>query len=128
LMQIEALESLNNLRLIGEKRGLVISATGTGKTYLSAFDVRNVKPERVLFLAHREQILMKSLNDYRDLIGGDPADYGIYSGSKKDIHAKYMFATVQTFSKESHLEQFSKDAFDYIIIDEAHKQCKFIYE
>ncbi|WP_250130252.1 DEAD/DEAH box helicase family protein [Jeotgalicoccus sp. WY2] len=101
LMQEEALDSLKNLRLTGEKKGLVVSATGTGKTYLSAFDVRNVKPERVLFIAHREQILMKS-NDYRDLLGGDPADYGIYSGSKKDINAKYMFATVQIFLKKSY--------------------------
>ena len=128
LMQEEALDSLKNLRLTGEKKGLVVSATGTGKTYLSAFDVRNVKPERVLFIAHREQILMKSLNDYRDLLGGDPADYGIYSGSKKDINAKYMFATVQTFSKESHLEQFPKDAFDYIIIDEAHRSSANSYK
>lgn len=121
LMQEEALDSLNNLRLTGENKGLVISATGTGKTYLSAFDVRNVNPKRVLFIAHREQILQKSLNDYRSLIGGEPSDYGIYSGSKKDNYAKYMFATIQTFSKESNLHQFPKDTFDYIIIDEAHR-------
>jgi DNA or RNA helicases of superfamily II len=127
LMQEEALDSLKNLRLTGERKGLVVSATGTGKTYLSAFDVRNVNPERVLFIAHREQILLKSLNDYRDLLGGDPSDYGIYSGSKKDINAKYMFATVQTFSKESHLEQFPKDAFDYIVIDEAHRSSASSY-
>lgn len=127
LMQEEALRSLEELRLSGEKRGLVISATGTGKTYLSAFDVRNFNPSRVLFIAHREQILMKSLNDYRNLIGGDPSDFGIYSGSKKDIDAKYMFATVQTFSKESHLEQFPKHAFDYIVIDEAHRSSANSY-
>src|SRR5699024_12716522 len=47
----------------GEDKGLIVSATGTGKTYLSAFDVKQFNPERVLFVAHREQILQKSLQD-----------------------------------------------------------------
>lgn len=128
LMQVEALDSLKNLRLMGETKGLVISATGTGKTYLSAFDVKSMNPDRVLFIAHREQILNKSLNDYRNLIGGDPADYGIYAGNRKDADAKYMFATIQTFSKDNHLKQFSRDAFDYIIIDEAHRSSANSYE
>lgn len=121
IMQREALESLKNLRLIGEKKGLVVSATGTGKTYLSAFDVKQAEPKRVLFIAHREQILQKSLQDYRDLIDLSPEHFGIYSGSAKDKDARFLFATVQTLSRQNHLYQFSPDDFDYIIIDEAHR-------
>lgn len=121
IMQQEALESLKNLRLTGEKKALVVSATGTGKTYLSAFDVKQAEPKRVLFIAHREQILHKSLQDYRDLIDLPPERFGIYSGSAKDKDARYLFATVQTLSRQNHLYQFNPDDFDYIIIDEAHR-------
>ncbi|SDK75785.1 DUF3427 domain-containing protein [Lacicoccus qingdaonensis] len=121
IMQQEALESLKNLRLTGEKKGLVVSATGTGKTYLSAFDVKQAEPKRVLFIAHREQILHKSLQDYRDLIDLPPEQFGIYSGRAKDRNAKFLFATVQTLSRQNHLYQFNHDDFDYIIIDEAHR-------
>src|SRR5699024_11209501 len=102
----------------GEDKGLIVSATGTGKTYLSAFDVKQFNPERVLFVAHREQILQKSLQDYRDLIDMEPQHFGIYSGTSKNKDAKYLFATVQTLSREDHLQQFKRDDFDYIVIDE----------
>lgn len=128
IMQEEALESLKNLRLSGERKGLIVSATGTGKTFLSAFDVKRYKPKRVLFIAHREQILIKTLNDYRDLIGGDPSEYGINSGTSKSLNSKYIFATVQTFSRDDHLKQFKKDAFDYIVIDEAHRSSAESYK
>lgn len=121
IMQQEALESLKNLRLTGENKGLVVSATGTGKTYLSAFDVKQAEPDRVLFIVHREQILKKSLQDYRDLIDLPPEQLGIYSGRSKDKDARFLFATVQTLSRQNHLYQFNPDDFDYIIIDEAHR-------
>ncbi|MFD2830587.1 DUF3427 domain-containing protein [Corticicoccus populi] len=121
LMQVEALESLKHLRATGADKGLIISATGTGKTFLSAFDVKQFKPQRVLFIAHREQILAKSMEDYRGLLGGPIEDYGIYSGSRKNREAKYLFATIQTLSKEAHLKAFDAKHFDYIIIDEAHR-------
>ncbi|MHC3850551.1 DEAD/DEAH box helicase family protein, partial [Streptococcus thermophilus] len=60
-MQEAALEGLRNIRGQGKDRALVISATGTGKTFLSAFDVKQYNPERMLFIVHREQILKKSL-------------------------------------------------------------------
>ncbi|MCZ4238226.1 DEAD/DEAH box helicase family protein, partial [Staphylococcus equorum] len=77
-------------------KGIVVSATGTGKTYLSAFDVGQAEPDRVLFVVHREQILNKAKEDYRRILGGKKDDYGILSGSKKESNAKYVFATVQT--------------------------------
>lgn len=120
-MQSVALEQLKNLRATGAEKGLIISATGTGKTYLSAFDVRNFAPNKMLFIVHREQILKKAMQDYRKILGGHEDDFGILSGNSKDTNAKYLFATIQTVSKDNYLQQFVKDQFDYILIDEVHK-------
>lgn len=120
-MQSVALEQLKELRATGAGKGLIISATGTGKTYLSAFDVRNFAPKKMLFIVHREQILKKAMQDNRKILGGHEEDFGILSGNSKDINAKYLFATIQTVSKDNYLQQFAKDQFDYILIDEVHK-------
>ena len=119
-MQTAALNEIEALRLAGKDRGLVVSATGTGKTYLGAFDVRAAKPKRMLFLAHREQILQKSCQSFQNILGGDPANFGLYTGGARDKNAKYLFASVQTLSREEHLHRFSPDDFDYILIDEVH--------
>lgn len=120
-MQEAALSSLKALREEGESKGLVISATGTGKTYLAAFDVQQCQPKRVLFIVHREQILKKALESFYSILGGPLSDYGILSGNSKDLEAKYLFATIQTVSKGNYQELLGKDAFDYILIDEVHK-------
>lgn len=120
-MQIEALAQLKALRETGANKGLIISATGTGKTYLSAFDVRQFNPKKVLFVVHREQILKKAMQDYRKVLGGNEDDYGILSGNSKDLNARYLFATIQTISRDSYLDTFAKEHFDYILIDEVHR-------
>ncbi|OAB48059.1 NgoFVII family restriction endonuclease [Paenibacillus antarcticus] len=120
-MQLSALENIKAVRLASHKRALVISATGTGKTYLSAFDVRSFNPKRLLFIAHREQILLKAKSDYMNVVGGIDQDYGMLSSTGKNIQAKYLFATIQTISKSDVLSQFDPKAFDYILIDEVHK-------
>lgn len=127
-MQTAALEQLKSLRATGAQKGLIISATGTGKTYLSAFDVRNFAPKKMLFVVHREQILKKALQDYRKILGGHEDDFGILSGNSKDTNAKYLFATVQTLSSQRHLQQFAKDEFDYILIDEVHRAGANTYQ
>ena len=119
-MQKDALKQLQLLRQAGKQRGLIISATGTGKTYLGAFDVRAAKPKKMLFLAHREQILEKSKDSFFRVIGGKKEDYGLYTGNSRDKNAKYVFATVQTLSKSNHLSSFARDEFDYILVDEVH--------
>lgn len=120
-MQETALTQLKELRATGAKKGLIISATGTGKTYLSAFDVRNTSPNRMLFVVHREQILKKAMADYRKVLGGNDEDFGILSGNSKDLNARYLFATIQTISRDAYLQQFAKDHFDYVLIDEVHR-------
>lgn len=119
-MQTEALLNIASLRTEKDK-GLIISATGTGKTYLSAFDVRNYAPQKMLFVVHREQILQKAKSDFKRILGGYDDEFGILSGTTKDTNAKYLFATIQSLSKDSMLSQFKEDEFDYILIDEVHK-------
>lgn len=120
-MQLSALNNLADLRASGAKKGLIISATGTGKTYLSAFDVKNFAPKRMLFIVHKEQILHKALLDYQKILGGELQDYGILSGSIKQNQAKYLFATIQTISKDKYLDNYLHEEFDYILVDEVHK-------
>ena len=115
IMQVQALKNLESLRNYA-KRGLLISATGTGKTYLSGFDVKNAKAERVLFIAHRKTILSKAKETFETII--KDKKMGIYDGSIGE--EDYIFAMIQTMSKKEHLEKFPKDYFDYIIIDEVH--------
>ena len=116
IMQKQALENLNNLRKY-ERKGLLISATGTGKTYLSAFDVRNANPKRILFIAHRKTILQKAKETYENIL----RDKKIVIYGEEDIdEADVVFAMIQTLSKENHMTKFSPDYFDYIVVDEVH--------
>ncbi|MUV37642.1 Type I site-specific deoxyribonuclease [Lentibacillus sp. JNUCC-1] len=120
-MQTAALAEIQQVRDEGHDKGLVISATGTGKTYLAAFDVRRVAPKRMLFVVHREQILHKAKADFQRIMGGLSKDFGILSGFHKQMDAKYLFTTIQTISKLETLKQFNRDEFDYILVDEVHK-------
>lgn len=126
-MQQAALKEIQAVRDAGRNKGLVISATGTGKTYLSAFDARRFSPKRMLFVVHREQILQKAKSDFIRVLGGIEEEFGILSGTIKQTNAKYLFATIQTISKDENLLQFERDAFDYILIDEVHKAGAISY-
>lgn len=119
-MQVAALKELAALRKSGASKALVISATGTGKTYLGAFDVKQVGAKRLLFVVHREQILKAALRSFHKVLGGSLSEYGILAGGQKQTKAKYLFATVQTLSKPEILTEFMPDEFDYVLIDEAH--------
>lgn len=115
-MQKKALSSLQNLRNSGEKKALIISATGTGKTILSAFDVEKFKADKALFIVHRENIARKSLKTYKQIISNKT--FGLLTGNYKQLESDYVFATIQTLVK--YKEKFPKKYFDYIIIDEVH--------
>ena len=119
-MQRSALESLRLLRSEGCKKALLISATGTGKTYLSTFDVNLVNPRRFLFVVHRENIATAVMKSFKKIFG-ESKKMGILTGSEKDFGAEYIFSTIQTLSKPEILKKFSPDYFDYIVIDEVHR-------
>lgn len=118
-MQQKALKALAKLQQDNKHKALLISATGTGKTYLSAFAVKKANPKRLLFLAHREQILKQACKTFAKII--PDIQYGILSANHKDFHKPYLFATINMLSKEENLTQFAPTHFDYIIIDETHR-------
>ena len=118
-MQEEALKSLKNLRDNNKDKALLISATGTGKTFLSAFDVKRFKPKRLLFVVHRRNIAEAALRSFQYLIPN--VSMGIFSGNTKETDSDFIFSTVQTIHKKEYREMFERDAFDYIIIDEVHR-------
>ena len=89
-MQIEFIKSLNKLIEAGEKRALLISATGTGKTYASAFALRENNPRKALFLVHREQIAKQAIESYKKIFGNTKT-FGLLSGNSKDFETDYLF-------------------------------------
>jgi len=114
--QIEALYHLKKTREVGNTKGLVVAATGIGKTYLAAFDSREFN--RVLFVAHREEILKQAKQSFFN-IRPDKSS-GFFMGNIQDMDTDFLFASVQSLGKEVALQRFSKTYFDYIVIDEFH--------
>jgi superfamily II DNA or RNA helicase/diadenosine tetraphosphate (Ap4A) HIT family hydrolase len=117
-IQLEALEALAETRAQGNAAGLVVLATGLGKTWLSAFDTVRFQAKRVLFVAHREEILRQALATFRAI--RPEATLGFYTGAEKTPEAEVLFASIQTLGKAEHLRRFSSRSFDYIIVDEFH--------
>lgn len=117
-MQRDAMKSISELRERGEDRALLIAATGTGKTYLSIFDVMQMNPRKVLYIAHRDMILEKAKESYDSLLGN--INSGLLNGNNHDYGASYLFASIFTLVKDDVLNHFRHDEFDYIVIDEVH--------
>ena len=117
-IQIEALYALEDSRAEGAVKGLVQAATGVGKTYLAAFDSANY--EKVLFVAHREEILKQAAVIFKNVRRSE--DYGFFYGKDKETTKSVIFASVATLGKKEYLQEsyFSSEYFDYIVIDEFH--------
>lgn len=126
VMQQEALINLKSLRENNKNKALIISATGTGKTYLSAFDAQSFNPKKLLFVVHRLTIAKDALKTFKKIFG-NTRTMGLYSGSEKNLDCDFIFSTVQTISKDQYLKQFAKDHFEYIIIDETHRSSANSY-
>lgn len=120
-MQSDALAQIAQLRDRGERRAVVVSATGTGKTILAALDVRAAAPERMLFVVHREQILDRAIEDFRTVLGAPASDFGKLAGSTRQLDRRYVFATVQSLSRPETLASIAPDTFDYVLVDEVHR-------
>lgn len=126
-MQVGFITNLLKIREAGEKRALLISATGTGKTYASAFALREENPEKALFLVHREQIAKQAMESYKRVFG-QTKKLGLLSGNAKDYEADYLFSTMQMMAKPETMNRFRRDEFQTIIIDEAHRIGAFSYQ
>ena len=124
--QIEALCALENTRVEGAKRALVQAATGVGKTYLAAFDSK--KYGRVLFVAHREEILKQAAESFKNVRNSD--DYGFFDGESKCTDKSVIFASVATLGRNEYLNDkyFAPDYFNYIVIDEFHHAVNDQYQ
>ena len=118
-IQSEALLALDNMKNSGITKALAISATGTGKTFLSAFAVEAFKAKKVLFIVHRDTIINAAMNTYK-IVFGDEKTIGKYNPTNENNY-DIVFAMIQTLEKEKNLNNFSSDFFDYIVIDEAHR-------
>lgn len=124
--QIEALCALENTRAEGAGRALVQAATGVGKTYLAAFDSKDY--ERVLFVAHREEILKQAAQSFKNVRNSD--DYGFFDGESKCTDRSVIFASVATLGRSEYLNNkyFASDYFNYIVIDEFHHAINDQYQ
>lgn len=124
--QIEALCALENTRAEGARRALVQAATGVGKTYLAAFDSKNY--ERVLFVAHREEILNQAAVSFQNVRNSD--DYGFFNGEQKGTDKSVIFASVATLGRLEYLNEtyFAPDYFSYVVIDEFHHAINEQYQ
>ncbi|MGL5621525.1 DEAD/DEAH box helicase family protein, partial [Cetobacterium sp.] len=117
--QVPALYELSKTREEGYKKAMVVVGTGLGKTYLSAFD--SMSFNKILFVAHRDEILRDAKKTF-ETVYKDSKSYGFFNGYKKEVTKDITFATVTTLSKDEYLtdDYFSKEYFDYIVIDEFH--------
>ena len=118
-MQVGFIRNLKKILDAGENRALLISATGTGKTYASAFAMRELGFKRVLFIVHRGQLARQTKKSYEKVFSKS-VSMGLVGFGYHEYDSDFVFATVQTLNRDEHLLQYSKDEFDCIVLDEAH--------
>lgn len=127
-MQEEFLKRLDDLMIDrGETKALLVSATGTGKTYASAFAVKKFNPKRFLFLVHRQQIAEQSLKTYKKVFNNPNISFGILGGGKHQTDVDFLFSTFQSMNANDRFKRFDKDEFDYIVVDEVHRAAADTY-
>ena len=123
-MQLQFIKRLNESIENGDSRGLLISATGTGKTYASAFGVKSIQNfeiNKLLFVTHRETILKQAIETYKNVFGNS-IKTALYSGSNHNLgDANFIFSTISTIGKDKYLKEFKEDEYDFVIIDECHR-------
>ena len=132
--QQEILDKLDAERSVrGYTRNLVVAATGTGKTVISALDYKRFrrqnpgKPCRLLFVAHREEILRQSLYTFRAVL--KDANFGeMFVGSFRPESIDNLFISIQTFNSQDFTEKTSPDFYDYIVVDEFHHAAAPTYQ
>lgn len=132
--QQEILETLQAEReILNHHKNLVVAATGVGKTVISAFDYKNFvrenkgKVNRLLFIAHREDILVQSMKTFRTILR-DRNFGGLYTGNYTPDNIDHVFMTIQTFNSKKFDEITTSDFYDFIIVDEFHHASAKSYQ
>lgn len=126
-MQVGFIRNLKNIVDAGESRALLISATGTGKTYASAFAMRELGYKKVLFLVHRGQLARQTKKSY-ERVFDKTVSMGLVGAGNSEYDKDYVFAMIQTLNRDEHLQKFSPEHFDCIILDEAHHSAAETYQ
>ena len=126
-MQVRFIANLRKILQHNERRALLISATGTGKTYASAFAMRELGFKRVLFLVHRATLATQAKDSYQRVFG-NVVSMGLVGAGYHEYDKDYVFATVETLNKDAHLQKYKPDEFDCIILDEAHHSSANTYQ
>ena len=124
-MQKKALEEIRRLRAMNVDRALIVAATGSGKTFLSAFDAMEAGAKKLLFIVHKDMILKEAMDTYMHVFSSSRT-YGMFAGGKKELDVDFLFAT--NVSIAQHLDLFSPDEFDYIVFDEVHHAAASTYQ
>ncbi|UUX33533.1 DUF3427 domain-containing protein [Fundicoccus culcitae] len=125
-MQLKAVDALEALRENGAERALAVAATGTGKTYMAAFDVKRVAPNKMLFIVHRDVILTKAIESFTRILNISSEEISLFNGVNEYRNATYVFST--NIMMSNHYKKFDPYEFDYIIIDEAHHATSSTYQ
>lgn len=126
-MQVRFIANLKAILENDEKRALLISATGTGKTYASAFAMRELGFKRVLFLVHRASLAVQAKKSYQRVFGST-ISVGLVGAGYHEYDRDYIFATVETLNRDVHLQMYDPAEFDCIILDEAHHSSANTYQ
>ena len=126
-MQVGFITNLKKILDLGEKRALLISATGTGKTFASAFAMRELGFKRVLFLVHRNQLARQAKNSF-ERVFSNTVTTGMVGAGQYEYDADFVFATRDTLWREEHLHHYKPNDFDCIILDEAHHSSADTYQ
>ena len=126
-MQVSFISNLEKIVSDNQNKALLISATGTGKTYASAFAMREMNYKRVLFLVHRNQLALQARQSYEKVFGKTKT-MGLVGNGYREYDMDYIFATRDTLSRDEHLYHYKPDDFDCIILDEAHHSAAQSYQ
>lgn len=124
-MQAKALKELARYRNLGLDKSLVVASTGSGKTYLAAFDARNFGAKKLLFVVHRDSILLAAMKTFATVFGSSRT-YGLYNGDNAELDRDFIFASNSMLAR--HIDEFDKYQFDYIVIDEVHHAAASTYQ
>lgn len=127
--QVQVLDALAAERRCGHHHNLVVAATGTGKTWIAAFDYRRLAEEhpglRLLFVAHRQEILEQSRQVFRDVLG-DPGFGELYVGGERPVHGAHVFASIQSLARVP-LSTLPPEHYPMVIVDEFHHAAATTY-
>ena len=126
-MQESFIVNLRRIIEAGEERALLISATGTGKTYASAFAMRELGFKKVLFIVHRAQLAKQAKKSFARVFNNS-VSMGIVGDGKHEYDCDFVFAMVETLNRDEHLFKFDPERFDCIILDEAHHSPANTYQ